>query len=59
MLFTVVKQQATFKDIKAKLYTTGITFSLRHLAHLCITVNGDKHLFNTPEVDKIELSRQH
>lgn len=49
MSASLAKQRATFKDIKAKLYTAGITFSLRHPARLCITVNGDKHIFDTPE----------
>ena len=45
----LAKQRATFKNIKAKLYAAGITFSLRHPARLCITANGETHLFNTPE----------
>ena len=48
MSASLAKQRATFKDIKAKLYADGIAFSLRHPARLCITVNGDKHLFDTP-----------
>lgn len=46
---SLAKQRATFRDIKAKLYTAGITFSLHPPARLCVTFNGDKHFFNTPE----------
>lgn len=49
MSASLAKQRATFRDIKAKLYTAEITFSLCHPARLCVTFNGEKHLFNTPE----------
>lgn len=49
MSANLAKQRATLKDIKAKLYTAGISFSLRQPARLCIAVNGDKRLFDTPE----------
>lgn len=48
MSASLAKQRATFKDIKAKLYAAGITFSLHYPARLCITVNGNKHLFDSP-----------
>lgn len=48
MSASLAKQRATFKDIKAKLHAAGIAFSLRYPARLCVTVNGNRHLFDTP-----------
>lgn len=48
MSASLAKQQATFNDIKAKLHKAGITFTLRHPARLCITIDSDKQHFDTP-----------
>ena len=53
MSASLAKQRATFKDIKDKLHTARIMFFLRHPAQLCITINGDRHLFDTPAAAEI------
>lgn len=49
MSASLAKQRAAFQDIKVKLHNAGIMFALRHPARLCITVDGNKHHFDTAD----------
>lgn len=44
----VARRRATFAPIKAQLKKDGLRFSLLFPAKLRVTVNGNKHEFNTP-----------
>ena len=44
----VARKRATFAPIKAQLKKEGLRFSLLFPAKLRVTVNGNKHEFNTP-----------
>lgn len=44
----VAKQRAAFSSIKQKLRTAEVKYGLLFPAHLQLTLNGERHIFNTP-----------